>query len=190
MHTKFVGLIGLVLSMSAHASVSEDELGKMVLGANFSQVNQPYNVLLKDKAPMSYDKNKKVVYGSGYHPGIDYRASVGKDVLSPVDGVVAATGDAYNTIAIKVNGSNTRLLFMHMSSSLVRVGQKVVVGCIIGRSGDKLAPGGAHLHVEARNGVDNGAFYFVNQTNTGSNVAPGSMVSSYKAPRMSIGCPS
>lgn len=176
------GLIyGLFFPVSSYA-ITEVELGKMLLGSGYEQINQSY-----------LQKNNAVPAGSnsvagkvGYHPGIDYRARTSRDTYSPVNGVVESTSsnsrdvdpgkDPFGTIVVKINGSETRFMFMHMSSSFVSVGTKVSIGCVVGRTGERGILGVPHLHVEARDGKRNAALYFGSESNYGVNKNPATLV--------------
>lgn len=157
--------------------LTAEQLGRMVLGANYATVTQPY-LARYDRAPVE----PSGVIGTGYHPGIDYRAAVGTDVLSPVDGVVTVGGGGtYGTITIQMDGSQTRVLLMHTSSSYLKVGDRVTVGCIVGKSG-QAGTDAPHLHVETRTGRDGGAFYFKSPANVGVNLNPLSVVRGFVTP--------
>ena len=110
-----------------------------------------------------------------FHPGIDYSAASGTSVMSPVAGSVSAVGGSFGTLAVKVGTGADRLLFMHMSSFEVKVGQIIKVGQLLGKSGS-VGTKDAHLHVEARTGKDNGACYFPSKSAIGVNKSPTSIV--------------
>jgi hypothetical protein len=161
--------LGIVLAasalgtFSASAAVTTEQLGRMLLRTNYTQVNQDYNVFYMVK--------------QGRHPGIDYRSN-NHAVYSPVSGVVASIdASAWGRVSIKIDGTNDYFMFMHMSSFNVRAGERVVVGGQVGISGDVGARGAPHLHVEVRTGTTTPAHYFPGRTgSTGSNKNPTSVV--------------
>ncbi|MFQ5693507.1 MAG: M23 family metallopeptidase, partial [Nitrospinota bacterium] len=91
-----------------------------------------------------------------FHAGIDIVARKGTPILAPADGVVIKSGreSGYGKI-IKVRhlqGIVTR--YAHNHKNLVRVGQRVRRGQILGTVGSSGRSTGPHLHYEVRvNGV-------------------------------------
>lgn len=85
-----------------------------------------------------------------YHSGIDISASIGTPVIAASDGVVIYTGRSGgygNTIKIRHSGGYiTR--YAHCSTTVVKVGQKVKMGKVIGSVGRTGTATGAHLHFE------------------------------------------
>lgn len=89
------------------------------------------------------------------HAGVDLLAEVGTAVRSSAHGIIArvSKGKHYgNFVDVKHRlGFTTR--YAHMSRTLVRKGQKVKAGQVIGLSGNTGATTGPHLHFELhRNG--------------------------------------
>jgi murein DD-endopeptidase MepM/ murein hydrolase activator NlpD len=92
-------------------------------------------------------------YGSWsrYHTGLDFRAAYGTPIRAVKGGVVLYAGNsgdwAGNHVAIKhADGMTT--MYSHMSSMVVRAGQSVSAGQVIGRVGETGRAFGAHLHFE------------------------------------------
>ncbi|TEW50266.1 peptidoglycan DD-metalloendopeptidase family protein [Psychromonas algicola] len=84
------------------------------------------------------------------HNGTDFRAKVGTRVYSVGDGVVTSAyyhPAAGNYIVIK-HGRKYTSRFLHLSKILVRKGQRVEMGQLIGRSGNTGRSTGPHLHYE------------------------------------------
>ena len=84
------------------------------------------------------------------HNGTDFRAKVGTRVYSVGDGVVTSAyyhPAAGNYIVIK-HGRKYTSRFLHLSKMLVRKGQRVEMGQLIGRSGNTGRSTGPHLHYE------------------------------------------
>jgi murein DD-endopeptidase MepM/ murein hydrolase activator NlpD len=94
---------------------------------------------------------------AGFHPGIDLGLKEGTPVKVTADGTVTYVGNGrgYGNHVI-VNHGDKSTLYAHLRSIIVRNGQKVKAGQIIGLSGGKKgAPGsgnstGPHLHYEVR----------------------------------------
>lgn len=96
----------------------------------------------------------------GFHPGVDYGTPVGTPITASADGVVAQIGNDKagwgNYVLIDHGGVSTR--YAHLSQVLVRMGQHIRRGQIIGKSGGlKGAAGsgnstGPHLHAEVIRG--------------------------------------
>lgn len=83
-----------------------------------------------------------------FHDGVDVRAPSGANILAPEDGAVISTGwlGGYgNHIAID-HGGGLSTMFAHLSTILVREGQEVQRGQVIGRVGSTGWSTGPHLH--------------------------------------------
>lgn len=96
---------------------------------------------------------------AGYHTGIDYQAPVGTEIFATRGGRVvhAGTGGSYGpsygkyvVVRVRFRGRTRQVLYAHLSSTKVRVGQYVRAGDTIGFSGDTGNTRGAHLHYEER----------------------------------------
>jgi len=106
-------------------------------------------------------KNPKVVSGFGmrYHPiykilrrhtGIDLIGRKGTPIYATADGVISGeeAGSGYG-IAVFINhGSGYQTLYAHLSKKVVRPGQKVKRGEIIGYMGSTGLSVSTHLHYE------------------------------------------
>lgn len=133
-------------------------------------------------AILPIEKNKcKIVSGFGYrfhpilkyrrlHTGIDLTASTGTPIYATGDGVVRVAGrnpEGYSGYGVVVeidHGFGFRTLYAHMSTTMVKSGQKVKRGEQIGMVGSSGMSTGAHLHYEV---ILNGkkvdpVFYFFN----------------------------
>lgn len=84
------------------------------------------------------------------HNGVDYSIPVGTPIIAPSDGVVehiayqAGGAGRY----IKIRHGHITTVYMHLSKSLVKVGQTVRKGERIALSGNTGASTGPHLHYE------------------------------------------
>ena len=86
------------------------------------------------------------------HAGVDFRGPVGSPVTTPAPGVVSKAGwnGGYGKL-VEVrheNGITTR--YAHLSIILVRAGQKLKAGDIVGKLGNTGRSTGPHLHYETR----------------------------------------
>ena len=99
------------------------------------------------------------------HRAIDFEASVGTPVFAVEDGIVTSAhhwngkvtnvgSDSYGNFVIiehrDYKGKTLKSLYAHLDSMLVRVGDTVKEGTIIGRSGTTGNVTGPHLHFEVR----------------------------------------
>ena len=99
-------------------------------------------------------------WGLGYHPGVDYPCPPGTNVVAPAPGYVIRTAwdRAYgNYVLLRVNIGNVAydVYLCHLTSWLVKPGQRVLMGQHIAESGytGNVRPrgkAGAHVHLEVR----------------------------------------
>jgi murein DD-endopeptidase MepM/ murein hydrolase activator NlpD len=96
------------------------------------------------------------MWSSGRHEGVDYAAPVGAVVVAPCDGRVVKVGQVWGSafgqysVLLKVDGGH--LLFAHLSSYKVKVGQTLKTGDFIGKVGKEGNVTGPHLHMELQKG--------------------------------------
>jgi murein DD-endopeptidase MepM/ murein hydrolase activator NlpD len=119
--------------------------------------------------------HRSTALGNEYHHGIDISASLGQDILSPIDGIVVGNGtDAAgygNYTVIRDNNGNNHL-FAHMNKPAgYGVGSKISQSDVIGEVGSSGKSTGSHLHYEIRkNGSKYSSIdpstYNINKTNT------------------------
>jgi murein DD-endopeptidase MepM/ murein hydrolase activator NlpD len=103
------------------------------------------------KTPSTPYKKLGKWWSKGYHTGVDYAVPVGTDVLAVADGKIenASWGKSYGTQLVqKLDGG--WFIYAHLSSTLVKPGDKVVSGQVIAKSGNTGNSTGPHLHVELR----------------------------------------
>jgi len=86
------------------------------------------------------------------HAGVDLGASTGEPILATADGVVAiaAVRGGYGNCVVIDHGSAIASLYGHQSRMLVRPGQRVKAGDVIGEVGSTGLSTGPHLHFETR----------------------------------------
>lgn len=121
----------------------------------------PGTMITSGFGPRDNSKNPQI---SSNHSGVDYGVAVGTSIVSAADGVVTETGlhRQYGNYVIIRHGDKSTL-YGHLSQILVRKGEKVSQGYVIGKSGGKKgSPGagtstGPHLHFEVRNNGGVGA---------------------------------
>ena len=100
-----------------------------------------------------YITRGQVIGGSDdAHPGLDVAVTVGSLVRATADGSVAETGEdpEYGTFVLLQHGDDYQSMYGHLSRSLVRVGQHVLAGEVIGLSGNTGNSSAPHLHFEVR----------------------------------------
>lgn len=88
------------------------------------------------------------------HKGVDFAVPTGTPVHAMADGVVenANWGKAYGLApVVKVDGG--WVIYAHLSEQLVKPGDKVVRGQLIGKSGATGNISGPHLHIEMRDNI-------------------------------------
>ncbi len=88
--------------------------------------------------------------GSRGHRGIDLGGERGSPILAIEDGVIDRTKRQDNgALQIVLQGeSGSKFYYGHMDDVLIRGGQRVRAGDLIGTMGDSGSPGAVHLHFE------------------------------------------
>lgn len=114
-------------------------------------------VMGKPRISSKFGKRRHPVTGKmGTHKGIDLVVSVGTNVYSPADGVILAV-EADNICGKKIkitHADGYETVYCHLSQQLVKKGEKVEAGCLIGKSGNTGRSTGPHLHYGIKkNGV-------------------------------------
>ena len=86
------------------------------------------------------------------HGGIDVAAARGSIVVGATEGTVMIVGDqgAYGHCVFVENHDGTVAWYAHLTESVVKVGDKIVRGQIVGVSGNTGRSTGPHLHFEMR----------------------------------------
>ena len=110
---------------------------------------------IKDgKITCAYKKVGKM-WSKGYHTGCDFAVPTGTNVLAVADGKVANAnwGQAYGTQIVEALEDGTFFIYAHLSKSLVKPGDKISKGQVIGKSGNTGNSSGAHLHFEQRSNI-------------------------------------
>jgi len=102
-----------------------------------------------------YTKFAKYGYKGSFHNGIDIGASIGTPVMSAERGTVVAVGDqdrycprgAYGKFIVIEHENNLTTLYAHLSRQIVKKGDKVERGDLIGYAGKTGYATGPHLHL-------------------------------------------
>lgn len=94
-------------------------------------------------------------YGSypHFHTGIDLVEPFGSPVFAADDGVVALVGSSssgYGNYVVLAHAGGFDTLYGHLSTALVKVGDRVTQGTPVGLEGSSGNSTGAHLHFELR----------------------------------------
>lgn len=140
-------------------------------------------------------QNSSVYGGRAYHPGVDFGAPRGTQILAPLGGTVRATGDTdafpgcYSwgkwTLIDHINGLST--LYAHQSVISVTPGEQVATGDVIGYIGSTGYSTGPHLHftVYAKAGVSIRKFNEIKTvTSCGSATTPVAATDAYIDPML------
>jgi murein DD-endopeptidase MepM/ murein hydrolase activator NlpD len=90
--------------------------------------------------------------GVGYHPGVDFGADARTPIHSAAAGTVVVAGDCggYGNCVVIDHGTSLATLYGHQSDLLVKVGDVVTPGQVIGLVGSTGISTGPHLHFEVR----------------------------------------
>lgn len=90
------------------------------------------------------------------HAGMDIAAPHGKDVVAPSNGTVVYAGleGGYGNVIVIDHGYGIKTRYGHLAKILVKAGDRVKRGALIGAVGNTGRSSGPHLHYEVRvNGV-------------------------------------
>lgn len=100
-----------------------------------------------------YGWREHPIYGERrFHAGVDYSGPTGDGFWAAGDGVVVSAGwrGGYGNAVVIDHGDGLATLYAHASTLLVRSGQRVRRGQVIGEIGTTGASTGPHLHFEVR----------------------------------------
>jgi murein DD-endopeptidase MepM/ murein hydrolase activator NlpD len=153
-------------------SKSYDEVSKLArdkekLLASIPAIQPIANKDLKH-IPGGYGWRTDPIYKTGeFHPGLDFTANTGTEIFATGDGVVERADNmdqGYGNHVIINHGFGYQTLYGHMTRYVVRAGQKVKRGELIGYVGSTGRSTGPHVHYEViRNGEKvNPINYFFN----------------------------
>ena len=90
--------------------------------------------------------------GDDAHPGLDIAVPVGTLVRATAGGIVAEAGEdpEYGTFVLLQHADEYQSMYGHLSRLVVRAGQRVAAGEVIGLSGNTGNSSAPHLHFEIR----------------------------------------
>ncbi|HWA15907.1 MAG TPA: M23 family metallopeptidase, partial [Gemmatimonadales bacterium] len=90
--------------------------------------------------------------GDETHPGLDIAVPVGTLVRATAEGLVAEAGEdpEYGSFVLLQHGGEYQSMYGHLSRLIVRTGQRVAAGEVIGLSGNTGNSSAPHLHFEIR----------------------------------------
>ncbi len=100
-----------------------------------------------------YGVRRDPIYGSSkFHTGLDFAAKTGTPVFATADGKVTEAGrqSGYGNCIDIYHGYNYLTRYAHLSEILVKPGQEVKRGEMIGKVGSTGKSTGSHLHYEVR----------------------------------------
>ena len=100
--------------------------------------------------PLSLSGNFGELRPNHFHTGLDFCGRVGTEIRSPADGIVVFAGPltVRGNATIIDHGWGVYTGYMHQSEILVKPGDKVKAGQIIGKVGGTGRVTGPHLHWE------------------------------------------
>ena len=90
--------------------------------------------------------------GVGFHPGLDFDGDMRAPIHASAAGIVVVAGDCggYGNCVVVDHGTSLATLYGHQSDVLVKVGDVVAPGQVIGLVGSTGISTGPHLHFEVR----------------------------------------
>ncbi len=157
------GLKGFAVKSADVSQANNDKLSDV---ARYAGYNEHLSRLVSCMAfmPMGYPRLSGMtsVFGarndpfnsesSEYHPGIDFKGSLGDQVKCTASGKVIFAGwfGGYGNCVRIQHGNNLETLYGHLSKITVKEGQSVNVGDVVGAVGSTGHSTGAHLHYEVR----------------------------------------
>lgn len=85
-----------------------------------------------------------------FHQGVDLAVAYGQNVKAAAQGVVSFSGatPGYGNTVVINHGDGRQTRYAHLSEPLVRAGEAIAEGQVVGRSGNSGRSTGAHLHFE------------------------------------------
>jgi murein DD-endopeptidase MepM/ murein hydrolase activator NlpD len=111
----------------------------------------PFGRPVKGSITSKYGKRKDPLnQKTAFHTGIDFRGKKGEPILATADGVVkkAFRNGGYGNYVLIDHGNGYTTSFSHMKKYLVRKGDKIQRGQLIGLVGNSGRSTGSHLHYE------------------------------------------
>jgi len=158
--SELIGRMNKSLDLLEHQiysqSVSFDQL-KTVAGEQKDKMARIPSILpinIKDYTMSSgYGYRRDPIYGTTkFHAGLDFAAATGTPVFATADAVVvsAERRSSYGNCIDLDHGYNYLTRYAHLSQILVKPGQQIKRGELIGKVGSTGKSTGSHLHYEVR----------------------------------------
>ena len=150
-------VIQLQLSISSEVEKIEAELRKHI-DPNLLPIPRPGVLAIPVEGNLTqgsgYTKFAKNGYRGQFHNGVDIGAPIGTPIVAPEDGTVIVTGNqdnycrkaAYGRFVVLKHPDNLTTLYGHLSQIIVKKGDTVKKGDIIGYVGRTGYATGPHLH--------------------------------------------
>jgi len=100
------------------------------------------------EAPFGLKRTRNGTIDAGFHKGIDIKAKNGAPLTAANAGVVvlAAPFKAHGRVVMIDHGQGVMTIYLHMQKILVRPGQRVAKGAVIGKVGSSGLATGPHVH--------------------------------------------
>lgn len=117
--------------------------------------NEVPHVLKECPLQGKYEQITSLLKDRPSHKGMDFKAPIGTPVVTPRAGTVVRTNwnHAFNGNAVEVKWADGTLArFLHLSETLVKPGQAIGAGAVIGKSGNTGRSTAPHLHYELEKG--------------------------------------
>ena len=111
----------------------------------------PFGKPVNGKITSRFGKRRDPVNGkSAFHTGVDFKAPKGDKIYATADGLVkkAFRNGGYGNYVLLDHGNGYTTSFSHMQAYLVKKGERVKRGQIIGLVGNTGRSTGPHLHYE------------------------------------------
>ncbi len=106
------------------------------------------------KITSKYGKRTHPITGKeSFHTGIDIAGSTGNNIIASLSGKVVSSGwynSVYGNVIIINHGNNIQTFYAHLDKTLVKKGQDVKAGDVVGKMGSTGLSTGPHLHFEIR----------------------------------------
>jgi murein DD-endopeptidase MepM/ murein hydrolase activator NlpD len=89
---------------------------------------------------------------NGFHPGIDFRGKTGDPIRATADGIVekVSRNNVMGRYIFISHGNGFETIYAHMHKTLVKKGEKIERGQVIGQIGNTGRSTGSHLHYGIR----------------------------------------
>lgn len=159
-------LVVVLLAMLVVPFFVEAQYGSRYSSSYRSKINDLDDDPVEDlPVPILFGVTLRMIYpnfgdprdgGSREHQGLDILAPEGAPIVSPTEAVVVRTGSGSSSgkYVTTANPGGETFVYMHLSEILVRNGEELEVGELIGYVGDtgNASGGPAHLHLEIRDG--------------------------------------